>query len=343
MTERRPIVLINGEFQELPSGDTLPNGGGGGNSTELTYHGARGSFSAWSSTTTGAWIKVPLDAEQIDTDGFLDVAGANPERFTIPAGVTRIRITTSVWRNTGGATATSDQWKISKNGSVMSLADGTFNIESMNNGYNNSGQSGTSAVLNVVEGDYFDLRVYQATANANFDGWLEIEVLEGSILGSFGIGSLILSGTIDPTTEGNDGDLYINTTSNTLFGPKTSGTWPSGVSLVGPTGADGPSGPNMTQEQINVATYSTIDADFAGGKMKKVTQACTVTIQPGMINTQPVSFLATTAGMITFTAGTGVTIISPDGNLVTRVQGSPVTLVQDSDVAETYYLFGDLA
>jgi hypothetical protein len=39
-----------------------------------------------------------------------------------------------------------------------------------------------------------------------------------------------------------DGDFYINTATNTLFGPKLSGVWPSGVSLVGPTGATGAPG-----------------------------------------------------------------------------------------------------
>ncbi|MDP4627001.1 MAG: collagen-like protein, partial [Schleiferiaceae bacterium] len=38
------------------------------------------------------------------------------------------------------------------------------------------------------------------------------------------------------------GDFYLNTASNTLFGPKTSGGWGSGVSLVGPAGAQGPQG-----------------------------------------------------------------------------------------------------
>jgi len=50
-------------------------------------------------------------------------------------------------------------------------------------------------------------------------------------------GRTILSGTADPTTEGEDGDFYINTDTSTLFGPKASGTWPSGVSLVGAPGA----------------------------------------------------------------------------------------------------------
>ncbi len=56
------------------------------------------------------------------------------------------------------------------------------------------------------------------------------------------VGNGILNGTVDPTTEGNDGDFYINTVTDFIFGPKVSGTWPAGVSLVGPTGATGAAG-----------------------------------------------------------------------------------------------------
>jgi hypothetical protein len=48
-------------------------------------------------------------------------------------------------------------------------------------------------------------------------------------------GRTILSGTVDPTTEGVDGDFYLNTATSVLFGPKN-GTWPAGVSLIGLTG-----------------------------------------------------------------------------------------------------------
>ena len=58
-------------------------------------------------------------------------------------------------------------------------------------------------------------------------------------------GKTVLNGTTNPTALiGNNGDFYINTTSNTLFGPKASGAWPTnGVSLVGPQGATGAQGP----------------------------------------------------------------------------------------------------
>jgi hypothetical protein len=54
-------------------------------------------------------------------------------------------------------------------------------------------------------------------------------------------GKTVLNGTVDPTTEGVEGDFYINTATNNLFGPKT-GSWPSGVSMVGPAGPTGSTG-----------------------------------------------------------------------------------------------------
>lgn len=55
-------------------------------------------------------------------------------------------------------------------------------------------------------------------------------------------GRTILYGTAAPTTEGQDGDFYIRTTTNFIYGPKAAGIWPAGTSLVGPAGADGADG-----------------------------------------------------------------------------------------------------
>ena len=40
-------------------------------------------------------------------------------------------------------------------------------------------------------------------------------------------------------TIGTNGDFYINTATNFLFGPKAGGAWPPGVALVGPQGPPG--------------------------------------------------------------------------------------------------------
>jgi hypothetical protein len=55
-------------------------------------------------------------------------------------------------------------------------------------------------------------------------------------------GNTVLYGTAAPTTEGNNGDFYIRTSTNYIYGPKASGTWPAGTSLVGPQGNAGSAG-----------------------------------------------------------------------------------------------------
>jgi hypothetical protein len=51
-------------------------------------------------------------------------------------------------------------------------------------------------------------------------------------------GNTIIYGTIDPVpSQGKDGDLYINTATHFIFGPKSGGGWPPGTSLIGPVGA----------------------------------------------------------------------------------------------------------
>jgi hypothetical protein len=62
-------------------------------------------------------------------------------------------------------------------------------------------------------------------------------------------GKTVLNGSSNPTSLiGNNGDFYINTISNIIFGPKASGQWPAiGVSLVGPQGLTGPTGASGPQ------------------------------------------------------------------------------------------------
>lgn len=56
-------------------------------------------------------------------------------------------------------------------------------------------------------------------------------------------GKTVRSGSGVPSNGlGVDGDFYVNTAANTIYGPKTSGLWGSPTSLVGPTGATGATG-----------------------------------------------------------------------------------------------------
>jgi hypothetical protein len=53
-------------------------------------------------------------------------------------------------------------------------------------------------------------------------------------------GKTVRYGAANPlATDGTDGDFWINTTTHFIFGPKASGAWPAGTSLVGPAGTNG--------------------------------------------------------------------------------------------------------
>tara|TARA_R100000808_G_scaffold5254_1_gene16132 strand:+ start:5043 stop:5759 length:717 start_codon:yes stop_codon:yes gene_type:complete len=53
----------------------------------------------------------------------------------------------------------------------------------------------------------------------------------------------LLNGSGAPSSgTGIDGDFYLDTAANNIYGPKASGSWPSGTSIVGPTGSTGATG-----------------------------------------------------------------------------------------------------
>ena len=93
-------------------------------------------------------------------------------------------------------------------------------------------------VVRINDGEVVSLQVV--------DQVVHIEVPVPSVLGPTGPagadGATILYAAVDPTTEGVDGDGYINTLTNTFFGPRAAGVWPAGVSLVGPAGPTGAAG-----------------------------------------------------------------------------------------------------
>jgi len=79
-------------------------------------------------------------------------------------------------------------------------------------------------------------------------------------------GKTILSGAVNPTGgTGVNGDFYINTVTNFIFGPKTGGVWPAGVSLVGPAGANGTNGTNGTNGAPGVDGKTVLNGAGAPG------------------------------------------------------------------------------
>jgi hypothetical protein len=102
-------------------------------------------------------------------------------------------------------------------------------------------------------------------------------------------GKTVLNGTVDPTTEGVDGDFYINTTANTIFGPKTAGAWGTGTSLVGPQGTAGTAGADGTV--VSFVTVTLLSGNWDGNKEQAVTVTGATAVNNLMADPTPASFL----------------------------------------------------
>lgn len=85
----------------------------------------------------------------------------------------------------------------------------------------------------------WDGAVWQIIAQDGNDGNDGADGLDGADGQDGADANTILTGTVNPTTEGVNGDLYYNTVTQTLFGPKTAGVWGAGTVLKGADGIDG--------------------------------------------------------------------------------------------------------
>ena len=128
----------------------------------------------FSVATTGAYVAVPWQSAEYDSDAFWDTG--QPTRLTIPAGVTKVRIVGNIeWQTS----PTSQLVEVRKNGNSV-LGGGSFIVRG-DSGYSNQMRNMSSAVLPVSAGDWFELAVYVGTAG-ELRGlertWLAIEVAE---------------------------------------------------------------------------------------------------------------------------------------------------------------------
>jgi hypothetical protein len=136
-------------------------------------------------------------------------------------------------------------------------------------------------------------------------------------------GQTILNGTSNPISgTGALGDFYLNTATNTLFGPKTAGGWGTGVSLIGPAGPTGPQGATGPQGPAGTGG-GTLDAayDFGGsGAGRTITaDAGSVTINASGSGTPGIGLTINQSGSSTsalgaLNSGTGNAINASNSN-----------------------------
>jgi hypothetical protein len=146
--------------------------------------GAKAFGSVNHSILTTTVTSVILNAEAYDTDAIHDNA-VNNTRLTVPAGVTRIRLTGYVkWAANGSAMR---QLAIRKNGAggtiddVMAGYEPTIYTSASGASAEEHGANIDSGIITVAAADYFELRVEQTSGlSLNLlagDHWFQMDIL----------------------------------------------------------------------------------------------------------------------------------------------------------------------
>lgn len=132
--------------------------------------------------------------------------------------------------------------------------------------------------------------------------------------GGGSLGNTILNGNVDPAnTIGSNGDFYINTVTNTLFGPKASGTWPSGTALIGPTGLTGDAGVVQTIAPVSGSPITVTNGSSANPTLDiSIGNGLSIGSSSLFINTSVVATISDTQALTNKTYN-GLTITTSTG------------------------------
>lgn len=115
---------------------------------------------------------------------------------------------------------------------------------------------GDPTTLDGVDGDFYLNKTTFYFFGPKAGTWGSGVYIKGPTGDQGEIGYSVLNGVVDPLSGiGRDGDFYINTSTNYLFGPKATGTWPAGVSM---TGSQGDAAPDVQYE------YQDSDSGWTG-------------------------------------------------------------------------------
>ena len=234
--------------------------------------------------------------------------------------------------------------------------------------------SGAPAGSTGVDGDFYirtsDWTIYGPKAGGSWGAPASLVGPTGST-GSTGAtgaagaagadGRTILYGTAAPTTEGVNGDFYIRTSTNVIYGPKAGGVWPAGVSLIGPQGATGATGSagaagangadgadgaplaGVSQQTGTIYTFVLGDANTLVECSNA--SAIALTVPPNASVGYPVgttlNWAQGGAGQVTLTPGAGVTLQKAASlTLRTTEQHAVASAVKVG--TNTWRVFGDL-
>ena len=179
LTDANTAGAINDDLLRFDGSLWTPDAGGVNTRVPLPFEGALLQRST-DLTNVNFPVLVPFQGTVYDTDAFWNAG--NPSRLTIPAGVTKVRLQGSLSlkpsATTGGVFISFE-----KNGAGSAVGSGVFTVRQGTSGYTNNDFAANTAVVPVIAGDYFKLRVNSTSSSwddiqAGNRTWFAVEVVE---------------------------------------------------------------------------------------------------------------------------------------------------------------------
>lgn len=274
-TSGQRVILNPGQL--VNTGGDYYNVAGGGGGGSPGYYGSFYDTTDQTAAAINTGYPITINTT-VENNGVSIVSGS---RVTVAnGGVYNIQFSAQLV-NTDTSIHEVTMW-LRLNGTDIAYSSGAVSVPNSHGGIHGQIIPAWNYVMTLAAGDYLQFywqtpntavyleRVVDGAAPISPSMIVTVTQVASTVAGPTGpAGTSLLYGSVAPSgLTGNDGDFYIDTVTNYLYGPKAAGVWPAGTPL---TAGTGPAGGDLTGTYPNPTLAAVTSATIKGSATNSVT------------------------------------------------------------------------